>query len=295
MSGWIITIDGARPGNWEIAKEHAVWATTQRRRIAAGDDVFFWMTKGGGLIAHAVAAEDARDVAEPEGVPWPDHAEHQYVSRFRLLEIVEASTPPVTRWPDVQELGARGGANLGVIKLPDDEIVARFLELFRRDVVLPIRPEITDQVNAELDGLGSDEDARRFVERSVAERRGQQQFRQRLLEIYGNRCCISDCDAVPALEAAHIKPYLGDHTNTPTNGLLLRADLHTLFDLHELTVDADSHRVRLSAALAKSSYAELEGRRIRPPLQRHAAPQHHVLAAHNQKFIDLGGTLQPRG
>lgn len=284
MSGWIITIDGTRPENWEIAKEHSVWATTRPRRIAAGDDLFFWMTKGGGLIAHAVAAEDAREVSEPEGVPWPDHAENNYASRFDLTGIVEASTPPITKWPQLQELGARGGANLGVIKLPDQATVARFLELFQRDLSSPIRPEIAAQVAAELNNVLSSDDARRFVERSVAERRGQAQFRQTLLAAYGNRCCISGCDAVPALEAAHITPYLGDHTNTANNGLLLRADLHTLFDLYELTIDADSRRVRLSETLKPTQYGEFEGRLIRSPEMRSATPQHDVLAAHNQKF-----------
>jgi putative restriction endonuclease len=44
----------------------------------------------------------------------------------------------------------------------------------------------------------------------------------------------SDCPA--ALEAAHIKPYIGEATNHITNGWLLRSDLHTLFDRHLIGV-----------------------------------------------------------
>lgn len=47
---------------------------------------------------------------------------------------------------------------------------------------------------------------------------------------------MSRCSLTPVLGAAHIAPYRGELTNKPRNGLLLRADLHTLFDLQLLTV-----------------------------------------------------------
>jgi putative restriction endonuclease len=83
-----------------------------------------------------------------------------------------------------------------------------------------------DELTADLD-----EDMRDWALRCIAARRGQAAFRAALIDAYGGRCSITGCDAVEALEAAHISPYKGDHTNDVTNGLLLRADLHTLFDL----------------------------------------------------------------
>ncbi|HZZ18730.1 MAG TPA: HNH endonuclease signature motif containing protein, partial [Opitutaceae bacterium] len=65
----------------------------------------------------------------------------------------------------------------------------------------------------------------------IVRRRGQKEFRESLLVAYDQRCAITNCDAVDALEAAHIIPYQGSATNNVTNGLLLRADIHTLFDL----------------------------------------------------------------
>jgi predicted restriction endonuclease len=62
------------------------------------------------------------------------------------------------------------------------------------------------------------------------------------------------------LEAAHIFPYRGPQTNHVTNGLLLRADLHVLFDLGLLRIDADSLTVELDPILNGTSYAELSGR-----------------------------------
>jgi predicted restriction endonuclease len=81
------------------------------------------------------------------------------------------------------------------------------------------------------------QDARDKVARLVSKRRGQPEFQRKLLDAYNSKCAMSQCDAIPALEAAHIIPYKGPETNHISNGLLLRADLHTLFDLCHIAVD----------------------------------------------------------
>jgi predicted restriction endonuclease len=290
MSGWIINVDGNRPHNWDIAKEHAVWATTKRFPIAAGDDLFFWKTEGGGLIAHAIAAEDARPVSDREGVPWPDHAERHYVSRFDLVRISEPATAATRSWSDLQVVAEfTGMANRGVARLDSEQGIERLRSLVLEGAISQIPAALTKQVEAEREALDSDIDARRFTQRSVVIRRGQPQFRAELIRLYDGRCCISGCDAEPALEAAHIVPYKGDHTNTPANGLLLRADLHTLFDLFELTIDASTHRVRLSNALKNSQYREFDQIRVNPPNRRTAAPAPDALRAHNTEFDRIRG------
>ena len=60
--------------------------------------------------------------------------------------------------------------------------------------------------------------------------RAPHKFRDALIGAYAGRCAITGCSVLDILEAAHITPYLGPDTNHVTNGLLLRADLHTLFD-----------------------------------------------------------------
>ena len=99
----------------------------------------------------------------------------------------------------------------------------------------------------------------------VVRRRGQAKFRKALLEAYDGKCAITGCDAVAALEAAHITPYLGDHTNHPQNGLLLRADIHSLFDLGLMSVDPTTSTVVLVESLRGSSYAGLHGVQIATP------------------------------
>lgn len=111
----------------------------------------------------------------------------------------------------------------------------------------------------------STEDARRRINAAIVARQGSGAFRALTLAAYGHRCALSDCDVEQALEAAHIIPYLGDHTNRLSNSILLRADLHTLFDRQLLTINPADLRVRLAPSLAGSGYRELEGRAMRLP------------------------------
>ncbi|WP_169719739.1 HNH endonuclease, partial [Novosphingobium acidiphilum] len=62
------------------------------------------------------------------------------------------------------------------------------------------------------------------------------------MKAYDGKCAVTSCAIEPLLEAAHIHPYLGPKTNHVTNGMLLRADIHTLFDLGLLAIAAD-HRL----------------------------------------------------
>jgi hypothetical protein len=73
-------------------------------------------------------------------------------------------------------------------------------------------------------------DGRERILGSIAQRRGQKAFRDNLIAIYDGKCAVTGCSIRDVLEAAHIHPYRGPDTNHPANGLLLRSDLHTLFD-----------------------------------------------------------------
>ena len=64
-----------------------------------------------------MATEDARPVTAAEGVPWPDHSEQHYVSRFNLTDIIEAPSA-VTTWNTPQDGGQFPGmANQGVVRI----------------------------------------------------------------------------------------------------------------------------------------------------------------------------------
>ena len=70
-------------------------------------------------------------------------------------------------------------------------------------------------------------------------RLGQGAFRILVTETYNRRCAITEERTLPVLEAAHIKPYSDSGPHRVNNGLLLRSDLHKLFDLGYLTVTSD--------------------------------------------------------
>jgi len=124
------------------------------------------------------------------------------------------------------------------------------------------------------------EDSRQRQLRQIAERKGQPRFRRMLLEAYGGRCAITGCDAVQALEAAHIAPYRGEESNHPQNGLLLRADLHTLFDLGLIGVNPGTMRVVISPELEATVYRDLEGQHITQPDDPAQCPSEPALREH---------------
>jgi hypothetical protein len=115
-------------------------------------------------------------------------------------------------------------------------------------------------------------DRRALALRQVRERRGQERFRRLLIDRYGATCVISGCTLVDVLEAAHIRPYRGDDDHHPENGLLLRADLHTLFDLDLLGVHPVSLQVHVNASVTDGAYRSLQGTVVRCGDLRPSAP-----------------------
>ncbi len=125
-------------------------------------------------------------------------------------------------------------------------------------------------------------DARQFVLASIVQRRGQPQFREKLLRVYGKKCAISGCAIEAVLEAAHIIKYRGQKTNHVQNGILLRTDLHTLFDLGLLTISASAMTVRLHHSLRTSYCAQFEGKPLRLPKRKNCWPNKASLVAHRK-------------
>ncbi|MDR0212048.1 MAG: HNH endonuclease [Pseudomonas putida] len=121
-------------------------------------------------------------------------------------------------------------------------------------------------------------DARTRTLASIVRRRGQPQFRKQLLKAYKGRCAMTGCTLPQVLEAAHIHPYLGDETNVVTNGLLLRADVHTLFDLGLLWVNPSDMRIGVADALKQSEYVSLEGQPLYLPENEPDRPSLPALA-----------------
>ena len=104
-----------------------------------------------------------------------------------------------------------------------------------------------------------------------------------MLKNYGGKCAISGDNAEEALEAVHIRPYKGELTNHPTNGLLLRADLHTLFDLLLLTIDTSDMSVVISPELNSTTYSKFSGKRLILPHNPAMHPNIETLELHRHE------------
>ncbi len=100
-------------------------------------------------------------------------------------------------------------------------------------------------------------------------RLGQGSFRVLVTDAYRRRCAISGERTLPVLQAAHILPYAEKGPNVVSNGMLLRSDLHTLFDQGYLTLDPDL-RVLVSRRIKEEyengrEYYRFHGHELAPP------------------------------
>ena len=117
-------------------------------------------------------------------------------------------------------------------------------------------------------------------------RLGQGAFRIVVTDTYQRRCAVTRERTLPVLEAAHIRPYSDGGPHEPRNGLLLRSDIHQLFDNGYATVTPDlrfevSPRIREEFENGKDYYA-LHGKEIFVPEHQDARPDPVALDWHNQ-------------
>jgi HNH endonuclease len=129
-------------------------------------------------------------------------------------------------------------------------------------------------------------DERRQVLSEQVRRDGAAAFRQGVFRAWGSRCAISRVGVCPVLEAAHIFPYLGSATNDLRNGILLKSDLHILFDAHLLSLEYvdGALTVRTSRRLEGSPYAKYQGKIITLPNELVHRPEPAVVFQHLEKF-----------
>lgn len=170
---------------------------------------------------------------------------------FFLQSVDPPGTPAIDIVSDVLEATARAEMDDAAITIPDD-----------------------------------DYDARLRTYRQIVARQGQPAFRAELMDAYHGRCAVTGCDVPAALEAAHLRPYRGPESNTLTNGLLLRADIHTLLDLRLLAIDPTSRRVVLSKQLAGTQYEALSQSLIVDPVERSQRPSQDALQRAWVNFLE---------
>lgn len=121
----------------------------------------------------------------------------------------------------------------------------------------------------------------------VRPRLGQKSFRVAVLDSYERRCSITGERTLPVLEAAHIREFAEVQEHSISNGILLRADIHKLFDSGYVTVTPE-HRFLVSRKIKEEfengrDYYRLHGSEIRLPPRAEHQPLAEALWWHNEK------------
>ncbi|MCS4300614.1 HNH endonuclease [Chryseobacterium sp. BIGb0232] len=127
----------------------------------------------------------------------------------------------------------------------------------------------TEQIENDEFINSKNEEELQYTLQKIKKRLRQSQFRKDLLKAYDNTCAISRSKVLSLLEAAHIQPYNGIHTSVVTNGILLRSDIHDLFDIYLegkrlINISAD-YKIEVHSSLKDSEYWEYNGKYIKLP------------------------------
>lgn len=149
--------------------------------------------------------------------------------------------------------------------------------------------ELWEKLSRELAIVHPDEKApaERFGKpRIIRPRLGQGAFRSEVTDAYGRRCAVTGERTLPALDAAHIRPYSEGGEHEISNGLLLRRDIHSLFDRGYVTVTPDlefevSRKIREQFENGRHYY-RLRGRKVHVPEKPLPTPETKILEWHNE-------------
>lgn len=157
-------------------------------------------------------------------------------------------------------------------------IIRHYLKFHQDDKLVSIQERLEQQGEFNASNL---QQGKEKALRNIALRRGQLKFRNSLLTAYEGKCAVTGTAIEDVLEAAHIIPYKGISTNHVCNGLLLRSDIHDLFDLGLLSINPETLEIYCCEQIKKDlAYRELNGKKIRVPVLSHLQPNYEALRRH---------------
>ncbi|OCA71058.1 hypothetical protein BBH99_13810 [Chryseobacterium contaminans] len=135
--------------------------------------------------------------------------------------------------------------------------------------------------------IDSIQDDRKKIAIQIYARRGQKKFREKLINAYNKKCAITQCEIIEMLEAAHIYSFKGSDTNKTPNGILLRSDIHTLFDLGLISIDPENYTIYISNKISHDEYyAKLHQTKISLPAEAKDYPSSDSLKHHFENIFD---------
>lgn len=123
------------------------------------------------------------------------------------------------------------------------------------------------------------------VDRDIIERKKRTtspKFKKMILEAYNGTCAITGETTKAVLEACHIQDFINDERNHYQNGLLLRVDIHRLFDKGLIQVNED-YTISVSSKVISEEYQRYNGTKIMLPKNKNWFPSKDALICHNEK------------
>lgn len=137
-----------------------------------------------------------------------------------------------------------------------DSVSDKFLRLMGRAVAKHAGGDVPVSV------IGEAPDDKIDIYGRSKRRRNQAKFKLNLIKRYGCRCAVTGETIAEVIEAAHIVAHSKVGVNHTDNGLLLRSDVHKLFDANLLAINPDSLKVVVAPVLKSTAYAALAGRKL---------------------------------
>lgn len=205
-------------------------------------------------------------VYRQDRVSWhlkvPSHSKNVSLLREFLGNSVSFSSEYSNQVKEVKKL-IQSGVNTprtGYSFLEDadwSEVCDRFRELMRRAISVHTAGENSKDVLLEAK---NDDGGKNLVAKKT--RRSQSRFRLNMISLYGSACAISRESVVEVLEAAHIMGHSETGINHSGNGLLLRSDLHRLFDANLIAIDPRLLTIVISPLLEGTKYTKFAGRKL---------------------------------
>jgi len=123
----------------------------------------------------------------------------------------------------------------------------------------------------------------------IKPRLGQGSFRIFVTDAYNRSCAVTQERALPVLEAAHIKPFSAHGPHDVKNGILLRSDMHRLFDTGYMTITPQLH-IEVSRRIKEEFengkyYYTFHGKKVHPPQRLNDRPAPEFLSWHNENVF----------
>lgn len=152
---------------------------------------------------------------------------------------------------------------LSLIRLNEgiDRVIRPYTDLINFDIITRLDlPSLASKESNKIIEFKIDRKDTRIKKTGVMVVRPKQaNFRAELIKLW--KCCpITGCDILDILDAAHIYPYRGEKDNQISNGILLRTDIHKLFDRYLLSINPTSFTVYLSKTITDPHYTQYNGK-----------------------------------